>query len=184
MSLHAIIQARLGSSRLNRKVMKIIEGLTLLEHIINRISHSSAITKIIIATTTLKEDVEIVNLCKNNDIDFYCGSENNVLDRYYETAKKFKSKNILRVTSDDPFKDFEIIDKMAELFFIKKYDLVTNTFPPTFPEGLDVEIFTYDSLKFAKKNAKSDFEKEHVTQFFYKNSKNFKIKNFTNNINL
>ena len=73
---------------------------------------------------------------------------------------------------------------MAELFFIKKYDLVTNTFPPTFPEGLDVEIFTYDSLKFAKKNAKSDFEKEHVTQFFYKNSKNFKIKNFTNNINL
>ena len=64
MSLHAIIQARLGSSRLNRKVMKIIEGLTLLEHIINRISHSSAITKIIIATTTLKEDDEIVNFCK------------------------------------------------------------------------------------------------------------------------
>ena len=184
MSLHAIIQARLGSSRLNHKVMKIIEGLTLLEHIINRISHSNTITKIIIATTSLKEDIEIVNFCKNNNIDFYRGSENDVLDRYFETAKKFKSKNILRVTSDDPFKDFEIIDKMAELFFTKKYDLVTNTFPPTFPEGLDVEIFTFDALKFAKNNAKSDFEKEHVTQFFYKNSKNFKIKNFTNNINL
>ena len=68
--------------------MKIIEGLTLLEHIINRISHSSAITKIIIATTTLKEDDEIVNFCKNNNIDFYCGSENDVLDRYYENSKK------------------------------------------------------------------------------------------------
>ena len=118
----------------------------------------------------------IVNFLKNNNIDFYCGSENDVLDEYYETAKKFKSKNILRVTSDDPFKDFEIIDKMAELFFIKKYDLVTNTFL-NFPEGLDVEIFTYDSLKFAKKTQNLILKKSMSLNFFIKILKILKIKN-------
>jgi spore coat polysaccharide biosynthesis protein SpsF (cytidylyltransferase family) len=184
MILHAIIQARLGSTRLSNKVLKKIENITVLEHIINRILASRYISKVIVATTNNESDKKILKLCKQLNIDTYTGSSNDVLSRYFNTAKHYKSKNIIRITSDDLFKDYEIIDRMAKIYFEEKLDIITNTLPPTFPEGLDVEIFNFESLELAFKRAKTAFDKEHVTQFFYKNKELFSIKNYENKENL
>ena len=184
MNLHAIIQARLDSTRFKKKILKKVINKTILEHIVNRISLSKNISKIIVATTKNNSDKPILDLCKKLNIDTYQGSSENVLSRYYFAAKKYNSKNIVRITSDDPLKDYQIIDNMTKIFFEKKLDIITNTLPPTFPEGLDVEIFTFKALATAFKNAKSDFEKEHITQYFYKNKNLFSIENYQHNRNL
>ena len=99
---------------------------------------------------------------------FFQGSLENVLSRYYECAKKFKVQNIVRITSDCPLNDPKIIDKVIDNYFTKKSDYATNTLPPTFADGMDVEVFSFKILKFAHKNVKTKFDKEHVTPFIRK----------------
>lgn len=179
----AIIQARMNSSRLYGKVLREFSGDTLLGHIINRLKYSRYITSIIVATTDNPSDDILVSWLKSNNIEFYRGSENNVLNRYYEAAKKNNASNILRVTSDDPFKDPQIIDDVIELFFNKSLDFAYNNHPPTFAEGLDTEVFTFQALQIAEGESKELFEQEHVTQFFYRNPMRFKQLNLVSPIN-
>lgn len=169
----AIIQARVNSTRLPNKVFANIDGKPLLWHVVNRLKKSNYLNKIIIATTTDKSDDKIENWSSNNQILCFRGSENNVLKRYYDTAKTFNSSIIVRITADDPFKDYQIIDEVIQKFLFDGADFACNNYPPTFPEGLDVEVFSFSALKKAFNNAKTDFEKEHVTQYFYKNSDDF-----------
>ena len=109
-------------------------------------------------------------------IKFFRGSESDVLNRFFETAKFFKADIIVRITADDPFKEPELVDKALHIL-IKKLDFVSTNNPPSFPEGLDTEVFTFKALSKANLLAKK-FDREHVTQFFYNNPKEFKQLNF------
>lgn len=184
MKVDAIIQARTGSKRLPNKIFYELAGFPLLHHVVNRLLPSKEIDQIIISTTKSKNDNKIEEWCLNNNIQIFRGSEENVLRRYYETALKFNSDIIVRVTADDPFKDFRIIDKAIKILKERKIDYVTNNLPVSFPEGLDVEVFTFNALERSYFNSTTNFEKEHVTQYIQKNQNLFKIFNIKNDVNL
>ena len=166
----------MGSSRLRGKVLMELYGKPLLEFMYHRVNKSKLIDKIIIATTTKKTDNPIIDLCKKNKIIYYRGSENDVLDRYYEAAKTFKPKNIIRLTADCPLSDPALIDKTIELFNNKKVDYASNTVPPNlkkYPDGSDVEVFSFKALELAWKKAIDKKEREHVTFYFWKSKNSF-----------
>jgi len=166
----AIIQARMGSSRLPGKVLKPILGRPMIDLMIERVKWSKKLDKIIVATSQNQQDDEIADYCNENSILCFRGDETNVLKRYYEAAMKFNASTIVRLTSDCPLIDFNIIDKAIVLFEKNKYDFVSNTvpMPSTFPDGMDVEVFNFENLKKAYINAKLPSEKEHVTFHFWK----------------
>ena len=176
----AIIQARMGSTRLPRKVMLNILGKPVLWHVVNRVSKARLIDGLIVATTVNLEDDIIVDFCKNNDILVFRGSENDVLDRYYQCAKEYNIKDIVRITSDCPLHDPTVIDLVIKNYLKDGYDYVTNTFEYTFLEGFDVEVFSFEALRDAWKDAKLPSEREHVTSYIRKNEK-FKKKNVYSN---
>lgn len=180
----AIIQARVSSTRMPGKVLSKIEGKPLLWHIIERVKKAKKIKKVILATTNRKEDKKLIAIAKEQSIDFYAGSENDVLDRFYQAAKKNHADIIVRITSDDPFKDPKIIDSFIRYFLNNKIDYLSNTIKPTYPEGLDVEIFNFKALEKTWKEAEKMSEREHVTPYIWKNPKKFKIKNLLYKKNL
>jgi spore coat polysaccharide biosynthesis protein SpsF len=169
----AIIQARTASTRLPNKVLKNLCGKPLLWHIINRLKFSLKIDKLILATTINQNDDILENWAIENEIPCYRGSENDVLNRYYNAAKYFSVDTIVRITADDPFKDPQIIDKVIEIFEKNNLDFAYNNYPPTFPEGLDTEVFSFDALQKAFNNSIDPFEREHITQYFYRNPSEF-----------
>ncbi len=179
----AIVQARTGSTRLPNKIFADIVGMPLLWHVHNRLTHTKFINQIIIATSDNKQDDIIEEFATKNKISIYRGSETDVLTRFYEAAKIYNLDIIIRITADDPFKDPTLIDLAINKFL--KYDLnfIFNNNPPSFPEGLDIEIFDISSLKTAYFNANTLFEKEHVTQYFFKNLNDFKHLNISSNEN-
>ena len=173
----AIVQARLTSSRFPDKVINKLGGITLIEFLIKRLIRSKKINKIIIAIPDNLKNRKIKKILKN--VDFFLGSEEDVLDRYYKAAKKFKANTIIRICGDCPFVDPEIIDELLNIFNSKKFDYVSNTIVPTFPDGLDVEIFKFETLHIAWKQAKLKSDREHVTQYIIRNKK-FKKYNYIN----
>ena len=175
----AIVQARMSSTRLPGKVLLEVMGKPLLWHMIERVRKSRYIDKIVIATTTNFSDDPIVTLAKKVGVDFYRGSEHDVLSRYFEAADKFGAEIIVRLTSDCPLIDPDIINSTIELYlkFNGKIDFVGNTVPPpsTYPDGMDVEVFGFSTLKKTHESAKLPSEREHVTFYMWKNSE-FKTK--------
>lgn len=176
MTTGIILQARTGSSRLPRKVLKKIGGLTILEHDIVRLQQVVGVDSVIVATTTNEQDNEIVEICNNLGIKVYRGSECNVLSRYYEAAKFFSLQNIIRITSDCPLIDPIIISDMMAVYNTSNYDLVTNVglkpWMRTFPRGFDAEIFSFCFLEKAYNNAKKEYQIEHVTPYIYETCEN------------
>ena len=178
----AIIQARYNSTRLPGKVLKKINNQTVLEILIKRLSQSKWISKIIVACSNNPSDKAIVDICNKLRVSYFKGSEYDVLDRFYKAAKKYKEyNNIVRITADCPLIDPEIVDKVIEGFFLKNVDYASNTSPPTFPDGFDVEVFKFGALKQAHIKARQSTEKEHVTPFII-NNKKFKKFNLKNTI--
>ena len=171
----AIIQARYNSKRLRGKIFKKIKNKSVLETLIYRIKKSKKVDNIIIACSKNRLDNKIIQFCKKNKIDCFRGSENNVLDRYYCAAKKFKVKHILRITSDCPLIDPKLIDRLLNVYHAKKVDFVSNVHPPTFPNGMDIEIFNFKTLKKIKEEAYKKHDLEHVTSYIKKNNKFSKI---------
>ncbi len=171
-----IVQGRMGSSRLPGKtLMKLDKKNTVLHFIINQLEHSKLIDKIVVATTNLKEDDSIEILAKNSNIEIFRGHPDDVLDRYYQCAKKFSIDIIVRITADNPLIDPTIVDDLIKKFTSNSYDFLTNAHVRTFPYGTEVEIFSFKALEKAWKNATKPFEREHVTPYFYNNPKYFKI---------
>lgn len=173
----AIIQARMGATRLPGKVLKQVDGISLLQYQIARVKKSKKLDKIVVATTILEKDDSIVDLCHNNNITVFRGSENDVLDRYYQCAKEYNADVIVRLTADCPFIDPAIIDQTIELFLEKECDFAANTVPvetSKFPDGSDVEVFSMDSLERAHKECKDLHYREHVTFYFWKDDNGFK----------
>ncbi len=168
-----IIQARMGSTRLPNKILLKYKKFTPLEILIGRLRKSKKIDEIYIATTKRNEDQKIINFCKSNSIKYFRGATNNVLSRYYFTSKKFNISNVIRITSDCPLVDYRTIDDMIETFKQKKINYYANTYPlpTTFPDGMDIEIFTKKTLSETYREAKLPSEKEHVTPYMYKNKR-------------
>lgn len=182
MNIVAIVQARLGSSRLPGKVMKKICGKTVLEHVYERLKLSKYLNDIVIATTDKDEDKKIIGLCEELGINYFVGSEDDVLSRYYNCAKKYNIDLVVRITSDCPLIDSKILDEMLSFYINNKYDLVTNAGAEiyrTYPRGLDIEIFSFNVLKTAYLKANQNYEKEHVTPYIYENG--FNIHYYKNN---
>lgn len=179
----AIIQARMGSTRFPGKIFRTLNNKTVLEHIYKRVSDSN-VQKVIVATTTNKLDDSIEKLCRDNAFFCYRGSEDDVLERFYNAAEKYGLDIIVRVTADDPLKDTHIINKAISIMLEQEYDYVSNTIKPTYPEGIDVEVFTFSALEKAYKEAKMPSEHEHVTPYIWKNRDLFKCYNFENDVNL
>jgi len=185
MTVGCIIQARMGSSRLPGKVLMNVENeKSVLYYVINQLRYSKLIEKIIVATTDLKEDDKIVECCNSLDVDYFRGDLENVLDRYYQCAKKYSISTIVRIPSDKPLIDPEIVDRVIEFFNSHEYDYITNFLPLTFPSGTEVEVFSFEAIQTAWKNAELPSEKEHVTSFLYNHKDRFKIFNVINDENL
>jgi len=175
----AILQARMSSSRLPGKVLKPIMGKPMLALQVERILRTRLIDRLVVATSTDPSDDPVEQLCKKISVDCFRGSLDNVLDRYYRTAEKFNPDIVVRLTGDCPLTDPEIIDATIRFFQKNRYDYVTNgDQESTFPDGLDVEVFSIEALRKAWENAQLPSEKEHVTPYIKKQSDNFKIGNF------
>lgn len=177
MRVNAIIQARCGSTRFPEKVFVDIDGKPLLWHVVNRLKYARQIDKIIVATTQNEKDAAIEKWCEDEKVYCFRGNENDVLNRYYQAAVAFQSDIVVRVTADDPFKEPKVIDEVIEKLIKENLDLVTNNYPPSFPEGLDCEAFTFATLKKMEREAKDEFEREHVTQYVYHHPDMFRIGN-------
>ena len=162
-----INQARMTSTRLPGKVMKEVLGKPLLEYQFERLQRVKEADELIIATTNNDSDQPIVELCKRLGIAYYCGSEEDVLSRYYEAATQLGADVIVRVTSDCPLIDPSIVDRVIKLYKDKRdnYDYVSNTLTRSYPRGMDTEVFSYKVLEEAFINAKEKPEREHVTPY-------------------
>lgn len=185
MKIAAIIQARMGSRRLYGKVSEYIEGKPMLWHIIDRVRRSKLIRGIVISTTTKEVDKEIIEIAKYSAAYSYAGSEDDVLDRYYQTAKEFKVDPIVRITADCPLIDPRVMDKLIQRYSKGDCDYVSNTtLNGNYPDGTDVEVFSFEALETAWKEAKLSSEREHVTPYIQNNPSKFRLARVESDINL
>ncbi len=175
--LGIIIFARSSSKRLPNKVLKEICGQPLLKLIILRVKKSSRKYPIIVNTSSHKSDDKIMKFCKKEKINYFRGDLNNVFDRTIKCCKKFKLKSFVRINADRPYLDYKLISKMIYIFSKEKFDIITNQFPKTVPKGLACEVASSKLFFDLKKSKIKKSEREHIFNFFYKNSKNYKILN-------
>ena len=173
-----ILQARTNNSRLPRKLLLTLGDKTVIQYLIERLKKSKKIHSLIIATTSNKLDNKICNISKKKKVQIFRGSENNVLKRYYECAKKYKSSIIVRVTADCPFIDVKYVDELINFFKKNDYDYVSNVDINYLPDGFHCEIFSFEALRQSFKSARTNFDKEHVTPYIWKNPNLFRIKYF------
>ncbi|MDD5680783.1 MAG: glycosyltransferase family protein [Candidatus Omnitrophica bacterium] len=184
MKTKAIIQARTGSTRLPRKVLLAIMGKPVLEYVIERVRRAKNIKGVIVATTDSKEDMTITDIAAKLDTEVYRGSEDDVLDRFYQAAKKFDAGHIVRITADCPLIDSAVIDSVVNLYKKSGADYCSNVLEPTFPDGEDVEVFSFNALRDAWKNAGLRSEREHVTPYMTKHPERFKLAGLRNDSDL
>ncbi len=178
-----IIQARSASSRLPNKVLLQINKNSILDIVIKRLKKSKKVDQIIVSTTKNKSDDKIVDIAKLNNVDFYRGDNKNVLKRFYNTARNFKADTVIRITADCPFVDYRILDLMIDFYKKNNYEYISNAIKPTYPDGLDIAIFSYKILQKANLLARDQYDKEHVTSIM--RSKNFcNFYNYSNSKNL
>lgn len=185
--IYAIIQARMNSTRLPGKVMMTIDKNPMLFHVVKQTLASRLIDDVIIATTNSASDKIIRNYCKNNDYNYFVGSSNDVLDRYYQCAKKFHCDPVVRISADSPLIDPTIIDRVLSRFLNNSYDFVSNNIEKiddywshstcNFPIGSVVEVCSFNCLKQVWKNSKLKSEREHVFPYVQSNQTLFKLAN-------
>jgi spore coat polysaccharide biosynthesis protein SpsF len=180
----AILQARQSSSRLPGKVLKPILGVPMLLRQIERIKCSVNIDQLLVATSVEESDDPIVKLCIDNNIKYFRGDLENVLDRFYHAALPYSPSDIVRLTGDCPLTDASVIDTVIKYHKEHEFDYTSNTIERTFPVGLDVEVFRLSCLKEAWTEASTMYQKEHVTPFIYEQQERYKIGSYLNSTNL
>ncbi|MEN6511817.1 MAG: glycosyltransferase family protein [Chloroherpetonaceae bacterium] len=179
MSVAIIVQARVGSTRFPQKILQNILGKPLLLRQLERISQAKSFDQLIVATTNNTSDDIIEEICVNEGYEVFRGSESDLLDRHYQAGLKYKADNLVKIPSDCPLIDPNIIDTVVNYFLDNqdKYDFVSNLHPATYPDGNDVEIMSMSALEVAWKEAKKDYEREHTTPFIWDNPSRFRIGN-------
>lgn len=182
MKIGAIIQARTSSSRFPKKVLQPLPYGTdtcVLQQDIRRVKKSKLLDEVIIATTTNQEDEQIVEMAIAENVPYFRGSLDNVLERYYKSAIEFNLDVIVRITSDCPCVDWNIVDKVIESHLASNADYTSNSLIESFPRGIDCEVINFKTLEDAYLNATETYEKEHVTPYIYKSHPEyFKINNY------
>lgn len=176
MKIVAIVQARMGSTRLPNKVLSPIGGMPMIQILLERLSLAKNIDQIVLATSTDPGNLPLVSFVEELGYRVFQGSENDVLDRYYQTATQVKADAIVRITGDCPLVDWQVVDEVIDLFIERQVDYATNTHPPSYPDGLDVEVFSLSSLEEAWQKALEPFQREHVTPYL-RNASLFKQAN-------
>jgi spore coat polysaccharide biosynthesis protein SpsF len=174
-----VVQARMNSTRLPGKVLLPLAEEPLLLRMYERISAAKNVGQIVVAITNDESDDKLITLCKKHSIKTFRGSTEDLLDRHYKAAKKFDAEVVIKIPSDCPLIDPEIIDKVT-LYYINnrgKFDFVSNLHPPSYPDGNDVEIMTIETLETAWLNSKKYFEREHSTPYIWENPDKFRIGN-------
>lgn len=179
MNLVAIIQARMGSTRLPGKALRDICGRTMLARVVRRAGRSRLVDEVAVATTTEPEDIAIVDECRSLGVRYFRGSEQDVLDRYYRAAREFSADTVVRITSDCPLIDPEIIDLVVKAYLNNEPDYASNTLVGTYPRGLDVEVFSMKALEKAREEASMDYQHTHVTPYLYQNPGIFRLLSIT-----
>lgn len=184
MRVIAIIQARMGSSRLPGKVIQDLAGQPMLARVVSRSRRSKMLHEVVVATTTDPADKIIVDLCIAYNWPYFRGSEEDVLDRYYQAALRYKSDAVVRVTSDCPLVDPEIINLVAREFIENSpLDYASNTLPPrTFPLGLDVEVIGFSALERAWREDDNLAWREHVTPYICRHAEKFALRSVVNSV--
>ncbi len=182
----ACIQARMGSTRLKKKALRKILGKTLIEHIFLRLKKAKELDGIVLSTSLNRENDVLTRHAKEIGLEYYRGSEKDLISRLYQTAKKFRADAIVRITGDCPLVAPELVDKMIKIYRrkTKKIDLVTNIFPPTFADGLDVEVLSLAVLKQLNTEVKEVLGREWLTCHIMENPERFQIYNLKNSVNL
>ncbi|HIK04476.1 MAG TPA: glycosyltransferase family protein [Trichormus sp. M33_DOE_039] len=180
----AILQARVSSSRLPGKVLKPILGVPMLFHQIERIKRSKMIDRLLVATSTDPTDDLIEKYCQQRDVECFRGKLDDVLDRFYQAANSISPEHIVRLTGDCPLCDPELIDKIIIHHLSGDFDYTSNTITPTFPDGLDTEVFRFSCLKQAWQEAKLPSQREHVTPFIHSQPNRFRLGIYKQNTDL
>lgn len=182
--LVAVIQARMGSSRLPGKVLKPILDKPVLWHIVNRLRSVKKINEIVVATSDQPNDNQIKEFCASENIKCFRGSEHDILDRFHKAASFANAKILMRITGDCPLIDSDLISNLIDYFFKNKFDfcgiatgagVAKEGFKGRYPDGLDAEIFTMRALTIAWKEAHESLCREHVTPFIWKHPDRFKL---------
>ena len=183
--IHVIIQARQESTRLPDKVLKIINKKTIIKTLFDRLKCSKLVDEIIFAIPKNNKNNKLKKYILNNKFkNLYEGSPEDVLSRYYGAAKKFSSDIIIRITADCPLIDPTLLDQMISIFINSNINYLSNTLRPTYPDGYDIEIFDFKTLKKTFQNSKQKIDREHVTLYIKRNKDKFKVKNFSHTSNL
>lgn len=173
----------MSSTRLPGKVMIKLNGQPLIKMLYDRLNKSKLLDEIVIATGPMEKNFKLIEYMEKKNMNYFCGSETDVLNRYAETAKLYNPKTVVRITSDCPFSDPNLVDAIVNEHLGNGNDYTSNIDPATFPDGLDVEVFNFETLDITNTCAKKNHEREHVTPYMRKN-RNFKKTCFKNNINL
>ena len=174
----AIIQARMGSTRLPGKILQNLTGIPMLTRVVNRVKRATTVDEVVVATTVEPADSAIEELVKDSGWKYYRGSQDDVLDRYYHAAKQSEADVIVRITSDCPLIDPGVLDRVVREFqnHNPEYAYVSNINPTRhFPRGLDVEVFSLANLELAWNEDTNPAQREHVTPYFYRNPDRFRI---------
>ena len=175
MNVVAIIQARLGSTRLPGKVLMDISGESMLSRVVNRTKQAKLLNQVVVATSDRSIDNAVAKEVNRLGVSAFRGSENDVLDRYYKAAQMFNADVIVRITSDCPLIDPTVIDKVVKAFLNSDMDYASNGLVRTYPRGLDVEAFTISALTKTWRQASKPYERIHVTPYIYENPSIFKL---------
>ena len=170
MKIVAIVQARMGSTRLPNKVMNMIGGMPMIEILLSRLSHSTEINQILLATSKDKRNISLIDHVQKLGYICICGSENDVLNRYLVAAKKSKADIIVRITGDCPLIDPILVDKLIKFTYDNNIDYCSNTLIENYPDGQDIEVFKFSALEVAWENAILSSDREHVTPYIRNNS--------------
>ena len=171
----AIIQARMGSTRLPGKVLADIGGRTMLGRVVARARRASTLDEVVVATSTLPEDEAVAREAARLGAPVFRGSEQDVLDRYHEAAREFRADVVVRITSDCPLIEPEVVDRVGAEFARAAADYASNNMPQTYPRGLDVEVVTADALARAWREAREPYQRVHVTPYIYQHPELFRL---------
>ena len=175
----AIVQARMGSTRLPGKTLADVAGKPMLARLVERARRIPGVERVIIATTEKPADEAILRFAADHDLPAYAGSEEDVLDRFYQAARRFGVSVVVRVTPDCPLLDPAVSGLVVDRFVEARgaVDYASNTHPPTFPDGLDTEVFSFAALARAWREATAPSEREHVTAYIWKHPELFRLLN-------
>lgn len=180
----ALIQARMGSQRLPGKILRVIGALPLYQIVYNRVAASELVDEVVFATTTNERDDIFCDELSRKGIPYYRGSELDVLTRFKEAAETFDASVIVRITCDDPFKDPHIIDQCLLQMRDKNAEFSSNIIEKTYAEGLDVECMSRHLLNIMSENAQLEYQREHVTPYFYEHKNLYKYCSVVDDVDL